>query len=128
MNEIIETVGMVFGMLAILAIIAIPIIKSTRWYRVRKFREMREDFNKFSDIYEIRRSEHLFGSFWDSDAPNAVIRAYDARHALQRYFARYRRRNKEYHEYDGRTMFETTYGWGVFQVKNTRTGFKQYYK
>lgn len=128
MNEIIETVGMVFGVLAILVIIAIPIIKSTRWYRVRKFREMREDFNKFSDIYEIRRSERLFGSFWDSDDPNAVIRAYDARHALQRYFARYRRRNKEYHEYDGRTMFETTYGWGVFQVKNTRTGFKRYYR
>lgn len=89
---------------------------------------MRESIKFCMDTYEIRRSDRLFGSFWDSDAPNAVVRAYDARHALQRYFARYRRRNKEYHEYDGKTLLETTYSWGVFQVKNTRTGFKRYYK
>lgn len=128
MSEIYENVSMAFGILCIAIVLCIPIVKSTRWYRVHKFHEMRDSIKLCMDTYEIRRSDRLFGSFWDSDAPNAVVRAYDARHALQRYFARYRRRNKEYHEYDGKTLLETTYSWGVFQVKNTRTGFKRYYK
>lgn len=79
------------------------------------------------DVYEIRRSERLFGSFWDSAEPNAVIRAANSKHALERYFDKYRRRYKEYHDYDNKILRETTYGWGVFQVKNTRTGFKRYF-
>lgn len=128
MSEIFENVSMAIGILAVVFVLSIPIVKSTRWYRVSKFHEMRNAIKSYMDIYEIRRSDHLFGYFRDSDAPNAVVRAYDARHALQRYFARYRRRNKEYHDYDGKTLLETTYSWGVFQIKNTRTGFKRYYK
>jgi len=65
--------------------------------------------------------------FWDSAEPNAVIRAANSKHALERYFDKYRRRYKEYHDYDNKILRETTYGWGVFQVKNTRTEFKRYF-
>ena len=80
------------------------------------------------DVYEIRKSERLFGSFWDSDYPIFVVRAASPKHAMERYFRRYRLKYKEFHDYDNRILRETTYGWGVFQVKNTRSAWKTYYK
>lgn len=80
------------------------------------------------DVYEIRRSAKLFGSFWDSNRPIYVVRAASPNHAMKRYFRHYRRRYNEYNDYDNTTLRETTYEWGVFQVKNTRSAWKTYFK
>lgn len=79
------------------------------------------------DVYEIRRSEHMFGSFWDSNRPVYVCRAASPKHAMERYFRHYRKKYHEYNDYDNKTLTETTYAWGVFQVKNTKTEWKRYY-
>lgn len=91
------------------------------------FHRLREAVESW-DVYEIRRSERLFGSFWDSNPPIYVVRAASPRHAMERYFRSYRKECKEYHDYDNKILRETTYGWGVFQVKNTRSAWKTYYK
>ena len=91
------------------------------------FHRLRESVESW-DVYEIRMSTKLFGSFWDSNRPIYVVRAASPKHAMERYFRQYRRRYHEYHDYDNKTLCETTYGWGVFQVKNTRNEWKTYYK
>lgn len=112
----------IFSILAIITGAILWVTYDSRHY----FKWLRKKMRTW-DVYEIRRSERLFGSFWDSAEPNAVIRAADSKHALERYFDKYRRRYNEYHAYDNKILRETTYGWGVFQVKNTRTGFKRYF-
>ena len=93
----------------------------------KAFHRLREAVKSW-DVYEIRRSEKLFGSFWDSDRPIYVVRAASPKHAMERYFRHYRLKYNEYHDYDNKILSETTYGWGVFQVKNTRSEWKTYYK
>ena len=93
----------------------------------KAFHRLREAVKSW-DVYEIRKSERLFGSFWDSACPIYVVRAASPRHAMERYFRHYRHACKEYNDYDNKPLRETTYGWGVFQVKNTRSAWKTYYK
>lgn len=93
----------------------------------KAFHRLREAVKTW-DVYEIRKSERLFGSFWDSDHPIFVVRAASPRHAMERYFRHYRHAYKEFNDYDNKPLRETTYGWGVFQVKNTRSAWKTYYR
>ena len=111
--------------LSILAIITAAFLWVT--YDSRHYFEWLRNKMRTWDVYEIYRSDRLFGSFWSCDRPVAVIRAENSKHALERYFKKYRKKYNEYHEYDGRTLRETTHNWGVFLVKNTRTGFKRYF-
>ena len=91
------------------------------------FHRLREAVENW-DVYEIRRSNKLFGLFLDSNRPIYVVRAASPKHAMKRYFRHYRRRYNEYNDYDNTTLRETTYEWGVFQVKNTRSAWKTYFK
>ena len=93
----------------------------------KAFHRLREAVESW-DVYEIRRSTKLFGVFWDSDRPIYVVRAARPKHAMERYFRNYRKKYKEYNDYDNKILRETTYGWGVFQVKNTRSAWKTYFK
>ena len=111
---------------SILASIIVGVILVKRDNKMA-FHRLREAVKSW-DVYEIRRSEKLFGSFWDSDRPIYVVRAASPKHAMERYFRNYRKRYNEYHDYDNKILRETTYGWGVFQVKNTRSEWKTYYK
>lgn len=90
------------------------------------FHRLREAVQTW-DTYEIRKSDGLFGSFWDSKDPVYVVCAASSRHAMERYFRHYRKVYNEYNDYDNKPLHETTYGWGVFQVKNIRSGFKRYF-
>ena len=72
------------------------------------FHRLREAVQTW-DTYEIRKSDGLFGSFWDShNHPIAVIRAASSRHAMERYFRQYRRKYNEYNDYDNKPLRETT--------------------
>lgn len=93
----------------------------------KAFHRIREAVKSW-DVYEIRRSSKLFGSFWDTDRPIFVVRAASPGHAMERYFRHYRKKYHEYNDYDNKPLRVTTYGWGVFQVKNTRSKWKTYFK
>lgn len=105
-------------------IIGVILVKRDTKMAFHRLREAVETW----DVYEIRRSHHLFGSFWDTDYPIFVVRAASPRHAMERYFRHYRKKYHEYDDYDNKPLRATTYGWGVFQVKNTRSKWKTYYK
>lgn len=111
---------------SILASIIVGVILVKRDNKMA-FHRLREAVKSW-DVYEIRRSEKMFGSFWDSYRPIYVVRAASPKHAMERYFRNYRKRYNEYHDYDNKILRETTYVWGVFQVKNTRSEWKTYYK
>lgn len=116
--------AVVFVSVVVSIIIGVILVKRDKKMAFHRLREAVESW----DVYEIRRSERLFGSFWDSDYPIFVVRAASPKHAMERYFRRYRLKYKEFHDYDNRILRETTYGWGVFQVKNTRSKWKTYFK
>lgn len=105
-------------------IIGVILVKRDNKNAFHRLREAVESW----DVYEIRRSHHLFGSFWNTDDPIFVVRAASSRHAMERYFRHYRKKYHEYDNSDNKSISETTYGWGVFQVKNTRSAWKTYYR
>lgn len=115
------------SVVAIIILLTIAVVFFVKYKHKSWFSKLRAAVKTW-DVYEIRRSEHLFGSFWESDRPIYVVRAASPKHAMERYFRYYRQKYNEYSDYDNKILHETTYGWGVFQVKNTRSAWKTYYK
>ena len=98
-----------------------------RWlhrYRLRKLRKKLPTW----DTYEIYRSRCEFGCFALVE-PCMTLKARSSYHALKRYLNKYELMEQEVHPMKfQRTPYETTYMWGKVKVRNTRTGYKIYYK
>ena len=90
------------------------------------FGRLRNEYQTLDTFY-IRKSDRLFGLFWEHKPPDYIVRARNAGHALERLINRYERVHKERHELSKRPPHETTGNWGVYQVINARTGYRTYF-
>lgn len=82
---------------------------------------------KTLDTFYIKKSDRLFGFFWEHTPHDYTFKAYNAAHALERLINRYERVYKKKHEMSKRFPHETTSNWGVYQVINARTGYRTYF-
>ena len=90
----------------------------------RQIKKLRERISKFIE-FEIKESRGLFGDFPES-YPSKIVLAEDHYTALSRYI-KYKTREKN--EICGFSIFdETSQMWGIVRVKNTKTGFKRYFR
>lgn len=90
----------------------------------RQIKKLRERISKFIK-FEIQESRGLFGDFPKS-YPSKIVMAEDHYMALTRYITYKKRITKEI---CGFSIFdETSQEWGKVRVKNTKTGFKRYFK
>lgn len=119
-------IGSVFGFM-ILVIFFTWWISGWSCVRVHYFHKVRKLY-KTLDTYEVTISPSLFGSFWRADRPSYITKAYNYKHALERYFNRYARKYHEYNDAALKEPRETTEMCGRFRVRNTRTKWTRYYK
>ncbi len=90
----------------------------------RQIKKLRERISKFIE-FEIQESRGLFGDFSES-YPSKIVFAEDHYMALTRYITYLKRKTKEICDFS--IFDETSQKWGKVRVKNTKTGFKRYFK
>lgn len=92
--------------------------------KARHIKKIRNRVAKF-DTYEIHEAFNMFGYPY-RDEPEDIVTADSVAMAMRRFFRRYARRNKRYHDDRTTCPSETTRAWGRFEVINKRTGFHHY--
>lgn len=90
----------------------------------RQIKKLRERISKFIE-FEIQESRGIFGDFHKS-YPSKIVLAEDHYMALTRYIKYKKRETKEICDFS--IFYETSQKWGRVRVKNTKTGFKRYFK
>lgn len=92
----------------------------------RQIKKLRERISKFIE-FEIQESKGLFGiGDFSESYPSKIILAEDHYMALTRYITYKKRKTKEICDFS--IFDETSQKRGKVRVKNTKTGFKKYFK
>lgn len=79
--------------------------------------------------YEITQSSNMFGIYsWEKNFVSTYTPlAKNPEHALKRYFRHYYRKNKESASGSINSLYETTFEWAKYMVKDLTTGYKTYF-
>lgn len=119
-----------FGSLAFIGLSAIVIPACLIYeYRFLSFKRMLKFARKWHR-YEITKTSNMFGIYsWEKNYVSSYTPlARSPEHALERYFRHYYRKNKEKATGSVNSLFETTYEWATYMVKDITTGYKTYFR
>lgn len=121
-----ETAGYILiGMAFLVGIIPITtaVVMNSTWFRRRIMSHYRKDLPSMH-TYKVTESDDLFGPPYFSR--EHYCKAYNAKHAADRYFSWYQRYYKEMSDHKSSARKETARCWGDLQIVDTVTGKTTY--
>ena len=114
-------IGLAF--LVTLVPITVAVVTNTAWFRRRVMNHYRKDLPGMH-TYKVSESDDLFGPPFFSR--EHFCKAYNAKHAADRYFSWYQRYYKAMSDHKAYAKKETTRHWGDLQIVDTVTGQTTY--
>lgn len=103
--------------------ITTAVVMNSTWFRRRIMSHYRKDLPSMH-TYQVTESDDLFGPPYFSR--EHYCKAYNAKHAADRYFSWYHRYYKEMSDHKSSARKETARCWGDLQIVDTVTGKTTY--